>query len=110
MLLLKRRFRRSDNNGMESGRVWFCARGFVKVLRKHFHLPKNVQVVWVSLHDQSGRNRLPVSIQLNGGCSILPQNPALIIGKEEAEDEHLDNFLKPLIGKTVYMAVEYEEA
>ena len=106
-----------------------CLFEAVRVIRRSFFLPEDAKKIYLSLHSRPGKNRKAVSIcseSYAAPCRLTPAGRRFLeeggrsFGEEtypvirlssrlDFEDIHLDRVLKPWIGKTVYLQVEYED-
>ncbi len=111
MELVRRRFRRprDGTNWWRSGRGSLCD----SVLQAMFSIPGDVSVIWVSLYDRPAALRLPVRVLPDGygGALAIVEHKQDEIPQDERTVNEIafDKILHPLIGRTVYAAVEYEE-
>lgn len=114
MQLVSRRFRRrrcvvGDPTAgwiWTSGKIKIACR-FLSMLRLFFDLPRDCRVVWVSLHDCAARKREPFNIQ-ECGESRYPGLHSVDDSFEEISVGQIDHLLEPLVGRKVWMQVEYE--
>lgn len=82
----------------------YCGR-FEVWVRKHFELPKRVSKAIISLHSRPSVDREKGRIKkCSCGCGMI----TLLFGRTELDAENLSSVLRPLIGRTVYLEVEYE--
>ena len=100
-ILVKRRFNRRG--------YWYCLVGSNetikhKDLRKCFDVPDAAKKLYLSIHDRPSdwRCKAIVFDDVLGPCLDIDG-----VGLIDADD--FDKILKPLVGKTVYVEVEYME-
>jgi len=97
------KFKRQDG-GFESPHLeeGLCEYGVLNFLgTSGLEVPEDVDVLWFSLYRNEAEHRIPVVVDCYG------EYPILICGNYEISQECLDKFLMPLIGKTIYVQVEY---
>ena len=75
-----------------------------EILRDYFDIPENVTRIVISLHDRSTKNR--VRAMIGSDCCGYP---AVHVGPHCISALALDRPLKPLIGRTAYVDIEYME-
>jgi len=91
----------------KNAKVLWCVNGFIEVMRRMFDFPKKPpKRVWLTLHSRPSmfREELQVHEWELTGSAILKKGKRPVCG-----DDATDKMLFPLIGKTVYLEVEYEE-
>jgi hypothetical protein len=107
MRLIERRFRLK-------GGVWvcwlasICDRVFGPILRETWELPHDLKEIVLSLHDRPSPNRLRLTVRLYEGEG--PRFPELwtVGGKETWNVPMLDKVIRPFVGKSLYLQVEYD--
>lgn len=114
MKLLSRQFRLAKDEDREplyvsaNRHLKLCAEATPTILQRFFNLPRTPKVLWLSLHDLAGKDRKPFTVgwyneQL--GWTALKH----ALGEITDYPETMDELLLPLIGRTVWLEVEYEE-
>jgi len=80
-------------------------------IQKYFHLPFEAKTMWFSLYDRPAKNRKKAGVILHSGFFGDESNPSILVNNGEVviSDIGFDRLLKSLVGKTVYIQVEYEE-
>lgn len=74
-----------------------------RILREYFHIPESITRIVISLHDRSAKNRVRATIDNHYGY------PAVYVGLHCVSSIPLDRLLGLLVGRTVYVDVEYME-
>ena len=105
MKLVQRRFTASRRDGFwdRNGYSEICHDG----LLEFFDVPDSAKVLWVSLHDRCAKTRVAARVVMDGrgGCEW----PAIRLTCFVAVDcYNWNKLLKPHVGKTVYIEVEYQ--
>lgn len=76
-------------------------------LREEFDFPEDAGTIWLSLHDTPAANRHRVVVRLDE-CG----DPVVRLSRRHDppfDDADLYDELRPLVGKKVYVELEYEE-
>ena len=67
-----------------------------------------VKRFWVQAHDKKANDRIKAKVQ-KCGCTTSCTLPSITIGKQDVWVDDFKNELEPLIGKTVWLELWYEE-
>ena len=110
MKLAKRRFIRDtrDEGSWSSGGGELCR----PVLESMFSIPDDVSVIWITLHCRPAANRVAVRVVGFGRGSPVAiaehQQDRWDRAQRTVDQSAFEKLLRPLIGRTVYAAVEYD--
>ncbi len=82
-------------------------------LTSRFDIPDSVEIIWIALHDCAGADRWPAKIagaRNNGKCyGYLKVFTAECVLGEVLDHDVYDEIFNPLIGKEVWIEVQYYE-
>jgi len=109
MILAKRVFRR-DTWCWAAGDIHDYCGGIERWVRGHFELPRKISRVIITLHNRPAVNR--ERMRVRGPKHGLSDRPYVVLQASTASfatySLSLTRLLKPVIGRTVYLQVEYE--
>lgn len=110
MLLRKRTFRAGDDLYWNSGKLEDQCGVFEEWTRRHFELPRQISRVIISLYSRPSVNRKKGKVEKYCcGLGCCEGGKLLFAGDcIDFWDEDLSLILRPLIGRTIYLGVEYE--
>jgi hypothetical protein len=112
MKIIERSYRRTDEwwYPARASSPMLCHRYLERGVLHRLDIPRNVQRIWLSLHDKPADHRREVEIVVGDyGNNLIVCLSGLGIGYSRPCWGKVREILRPYVGKPLYLQVEYEE-
>ena len=76
-------------------------------LKQRFAIPNDVKVIWISLYDRASKYRWPAKVVSQGVGQRIAVGAHQGIAATGVSAIRRDRLLKPLVGRNVWIEVEY---